>query len=211
MIVRGGRGDQPPNGTHLTCSLAHRRRRPVQDRIMSSTPLRPIGTIAALPVELKREILRFCDPRTLSIASMASFAFLELASPILYHDVDLASSAALQRFFCPRVRIHAPVFDRVQPWSDIEVSLPRPGSTRRPLAPVSAPFARLPPLLHDSPLLGLPPRRSLPRPNRSSSRDRPRPPSRDPNAHAAVHLRVGHDPLPLRPRHRPPLERFRRP
>ena len=56
----------------------------------------------SLPIELKQEILRFCDPASLAVSSRASLAFLELAAPLLYYDVVIRSSQALGKLFCSR-------------------------------------------------------------------------------------------------------------
>ncbi|KAL7416749.1 hypothetical protein BDY24DRAFT_438579 [Mrakia frigida] len=63
----------------------------------TSTRLLPL-----LPTELKREILRFCDPSTLAKTSLVSLAFLQLSSPILYHDIELVGAQSALKLFCDR-------------------------------------------------------------------------------------------------------------
>ena len=50
-----------------------------------------------LPLEMKAEILSYCDVQTLGRAAQVSFAFLELAGPILYADVTVKGFAHLRR------------------------------------------------------------------------------------------------------------------
>ena len=70
--------------------------------MVSSTGSELIGRSVSLPIELEREILRFCDPTSLAVCSRASLAMLELAAPLLYHDVVIRSNASLERLFCAR-------------------------------------------------------------------------------------------------------------
>ncbi|KAL7416732.1 hypothetical protein BDY24DRAFT_412226 [Mrakia frigida] len=55
-----------------------------------------------LPTELKREILRFCDPSTLAKTSLVSLAFLQLSSPILYLDIEVVGVPSALKLFCER-------------------------------------------------------------------------------------------------------------
>jgi len=56
--------------------------------------------------ELKKEILRFCDPSTLAKTSLVSLAFLELSTPFLYYEVETRGCKQLSLLFKPRVSAH---------------------------------------------------------------------------------------------------------
>ena len=56
-----------------------------------------------LPLEVHHHILRLCDPPTLAITSLVSFAFLELSSPLLYNDVNITLGKQTEQLFCSRV------------------------------------------------------------------------------------------------------------
>lgn len=61
--------------------------------------LQPVAPLPDLPLELEREILTFCDPATLAKACQVSFAFLELASPLLYTHISLVGPDGLEKLF----------------------------------------------------------------------------------------------------------------
>lgn len=71
---------------------------------MSLSLSKPLPT---LPIELKREILGFCDPSTLAKTSLVSLALLELSSPLLYRDVTIVGLKALEKLLCDRVSTFA--------------------------------------------------------------------------------------------------------
>ena len=56
-----------------------------------------------LPLELKGEILSYCDASTLAKASSASLAFLQLASPLLYRHLTFVGPQGLKKFLSLRV------------------------------------------------------------------------------------------------------------
>lgn len=63
-----------------------------------------------LPTETHAHILSYCDPDTLAHASTVSFAFLQLASPLLYcRDLTITGYDQLQRLFYNEVRSSDPV------------------------------------------------------------------------------------------------------
>lgn len=68
----------------------------------SSSPAR-LRPLSSLPVEVQAEILSYCDPETLAVASRASFGFLKISSAHLYRDVNIIGPHQLRRFFCPSV------------------------------------------------------------------------------------------------------------
>lgn len=87
----------------------HHHRPPVQ----SSSTTRPMSLGASspssralppLPMELKRAILRYCDAGTLAVTSRVSLAFLEISSPLLYTDIQVAWDR-LPALFSHRVSI----------------------------------------------------------------------------------------------------------
>ena len=67
---------------------------------MSSKTLQPFP---AIPLEIKGAILSFCDAATLANASSVSLAFLQLASPLLYDDINIELGEQTEKLFCARV------------------------------------------------------------------------------------------------------------
>ncbi|KAL7415358.1 hypothetical protein BDY24DRAFT_413499 [Mrakia frigida] len=55
-----------------------------------------------LPIEIKANILRFCDQATLAKTSGLSLAFLELSSPLLRQDIHVVGLEGLRRLLCER-------------------------------------------------------------------------------------------------------------
>ena len=71
----------------------------------SLPPLPPsLLPLPPLPMEIKRQILAFADTGTLALCSRVSLAFLEMASELLYKDVEIVGFERLEEFFCSRVR-----------------------------------------------------------------------------------------------------------
>ena len=62
------------------------------------------GTSPPLPVELKREILLYCDPPTLAGCCLVCHDFLDLCGPLLYKDVYITSVDQLAQLFRQEVR-----------------------------------------------------------------------------------------------------------
>ena len=61
-------------------------------------PINPSGRLPlSLPLEMKAEILSYCDVQTLGRAARVSFAFLAIAGPILYEDVTVKGFAHLRQ------------------------------------------------------------------------------------------------------------------
>lgn len=88
-----------------------------------------------LPIELKREIFRFCNQSTLAVTSQVSIAFLELSSPLFYRDVVVMGYDGLIRLFCESVSSLLLPFFRLQRHSTVQggvelthVRLPLPSS-----------------------------------------------------------------------------------
>ncbi|KAL7415667.1 hypothetical protein BDY24DRAFT_381836, partial [Mrakia frigida] len=51
-----------------------------------------------LPIEVKKEILKFCDQPTLAKTSTLSLAFLQLSSPLLYRHITFEGPDGLTKF-----------------------------------------------------------------------------------------------------------------
>ena len=62
------------------------------------------STLPSLPVELKAHILGYCDQTTLAMTSRASFAFLELSTPLLYEDINIQGPERLLQLISSQVR-----------------------------------------------------------------------------------------------------------
>lgn len=73
--------------------------------VLRSSPSSTIRPLPFLPMELKREIVLYCDPPTLAAMSRASLALFELAAPVLYRDVTVEGIDGLRRMLLPRVSL----------------------------------------------------------------------------------------------------------
>ena len=67
----------------------------------SSSSTRPFPF---LPVEIKRHILAFADTGSLALCCSTSLAFLEIASELLYQDIEIDGIERVGQLFCLRVR-----------------------------------------------------------------------------------------------------------
>jgi hypothetical protein len=84
----------PPPDTHTNLNT-------ITAAIMTGSNIR--GPLSSLPTETYQHILSFCDPSTLGRASLVSLAFLELAGPFLYRDVNVTGFDQLERLFYSEV------------------------------------------------------------------------------------------------------------
>ncbi|KAL7409635.1 hypothetical protein BDY24DRAFT_402497, partial [Mrakia frigida] len=69
---------------------------PRSSSLPSSLPL------PSLPIELNRSILSFVDTQTIGRCCRVSLAFLEIASELLYRDVEVEGIERLKDMFCTR-------------------------------------------------------------------------------------------------------------
>lgn len=71
-----------------------------------------------LPTELKKAILRFCDPPTLATTSLVNLAFLELSSPLLYQEATVEGWDSLRMMLCRRTVSFPPPCLSARAYSD---------------------------------------------------------------------------------------------
>lgn len=68
----------------------------------------PSATLLAyhciIPIELRREIILFCDSSTRAMCCLVSHSFLDICAPLLYKDICVSSVEQLGQLFCQRVR-----------------------------------------------------------------------------------------------------------
>lgn len=60
--------------------------------------------LPSLPTETHAHVLSYCDAQTLGRACLVSFAFLELAGPLLYEHINITGFAQLESMFYNEVR-----------------------------------------------------------------------------------------------------------
>ncbi|KAL7415633.1 hypothetical protein BDY24DRAFT_381734 [Mrakia frigida] len=71
-----------------------------------------------LPVEVKKEILRFCDQPTLAKTSGLSLTFLQLSSPLLYRHIVFEGPEGLTKFLTLVAEKRHPEFET---WLDLSL------------------------------------------------------------------------------------------
>ncbi|KAL7415806.1 hypothetical protein BDY24DRAFT_439660 [Mrakia frigida] len=76
------------------------------------------STLPILPIELKKEILKFCDQPTLAKTSGLSLAFLQLSSPLLYRHITFEGSEGLVKFVSLVAEKRHP---ELEPWLDLSL------------------------------------------------------------------------------------------
>jgi len=69
---------------------------PQQPRDLEKMAASISSPLPSLPIEIKKEILKFCDPPTLAKTSSLSLAFLQLSSPLLYRHVTIKGPRQLK-------------------------------------------------------------------------------------------------------------------
>lgn len=78
----------------------------------------PPPPLPLLPTELKKEILRFCDPSTLAQTCRVSLGFLRLSFPLLSHHIDINGADRFDNMLCDceRLRTRFTVILRIFPF-----------------------------------------------------------------------------------------------